>query len=156
MLNTDILKQVDKVLDSFAKSVIKDAKGNLSSTNKNASGTLSKSLKSRVKDGKLEILMEEYGAYVDQGVSGLKKKYNTRFQYKTMPNITAMAAYAKSKNMKLRDSKGRFKKGGYKTIGFLIARKLLNEGLKPSHFISKPFDSRIKTLAKEIINNIKL
>ena len=40
-----------------------------------------------------------------------------------MPPVKPLADWAKAKGLKLRDSKGRFKKGGYKTLGFLNSKK---------------------------------
>ena len=156
MLEDNIQKQVEEVLESFAKKLIESARDNLKKNKKNVSNTLSDSMGYEIEDGQLIILMESYGKFVDEGVNGISNKYNTPYKYSKMPNITALSEYAKSRGLKLRDSKGRFKKGGYKTIGFLIARKLLNEGLKPSYFLKNPYDKQVRALSKDIINNINL
>ena len=50
----------------------------------------------------------------------------------------------------LRDDKGRFKKGNYNTIGFLISKSIFEKGLKPSLFFTKPFERAIKRLPEDL------
>ena len=78
-------EEVYKVLDKFRRSVIKQAKSNLTRLNKNASKDLHSSLDSELKVHRqsfsLQFFMMEYGEYLDKGVSGKKKKYNTPYEY---------------------------------------------------------------------------
>jgi len=73
-----------------------------------------------------------------------------------MPPVKPLADWAKAKNLRLRDSKGRFKKGSYKTIGFLIARSIQKKGIKPSLFFTKPFNKAFKNLSKDLVEAFKL
>ena len=95
--------------------------------------------------------MDEYGMYQDKGVSGTEKKYNTPFSYKSkMPPIKPLADWAKSRNIRLRDEQGKFTKGNYNTIGYLIARSIYRKGIKPSLFFTKPFEQAFKKLPNEL------
>ncbi len=149
MLGNNIDIQVKEILKKFAEDTIAKAKANLSG--RDDTGKLKDSLEYKIQDTELTILMEDYGKFVDEGVSGLKKKYDTPYKYNKMPNIDALSKYAKRKGMKLSKNAT-----SYKSLGFLIARKLLNEGMKPSYFITKPYEENVKTLARDIANNIKL
>ena len=101
--------------------------------------------------------MEEYGVYQDKGVSGVEKKYNTPFSYKSkMPPIKPLAQWAKSRNIRLRDAEGKFKKGNYNTIGYLIARSIYKKGIKPSLFFTKPFEQAFKKLPDELVEKFGL
>jgi hypothetical protein len=101
--------------------------------------------------------MEDYGVFQDKGVSGTEKKYNTPYSYKSkMPPLKPLADWAKSRNIRLRDEKGKFKKGSYNTIGFLIARSIYRKGIKPSLFFTKPFEQGFKKLPNELINSFGL
>ena len=105
----------------------------------------------------IEFLMNEYGIYQDKGVSGTEKKYNTPFKYGSkMPPVKPLADWAKKRNIRLRDAKGKFKKGSYKTIGFLIARSIQKKGIKPSLFFTKPFEQAFKNLDKDIVKAFAL
>ncbi len=61
-----------------------------------------------------------------------------------------MAQWAKKKNIRLRDEQGRFKKGSYNTIGFLISRSIFEKGIKPSLFFTKPFERAIRRLPEDL------
>tara|TARA_R110001606_G_scaffold369852_2_gene526080 strand:- start:330 stop:671 length:342 start_codon:yes stop_codon:yes gene_type:complete len=101
--------------------------------------------------------MDEYGMYQDKGVSGTEKKYNTPFKYTNkMPPIKPLADWAKFKNIRLRDAKGKFAKGNYKTIGFLISRSIYRKGIKPSLFFTKPFERSFKNLPDEVVKAFAL
>ena len=86
MLKIDNLKEA---LDDFSNKVIEDAKANLQSTGKVDTGQLKNSLVNKgakVSKNSIEIniLMSEYGAFVDKGVRGVggvrkaTSKFNSR------------------------------------------------------------------------------
>jgi hypothetical protein len=62
-----------------------------------------------------------------------------------------LADWAKSRNIRLRDAGGKFKKGNYNTIGFLISRSIFRKGIKPSLFFTKPFEQAFEKLPNELI-----
>ena len=72
------LQETKKVLNDFAKYVIKQSRANLTRGNKNVSKKLYESLNYNILSDNtgfiLQFIMEEYGSYQDQGVSGTKKK----------------------------------------------------------------------------------
>jgi hypothetical protein len=150
------LKSTKEALEKFAKYVVTQSRANLTRQKKNYSKSLWDSigydLDVRKNSFSLDLLMNEYGIYQDKGVSGTEKKYNTKFSYKTkMPPIKPLADWAKFKNIRLRDSKGRFAKGNYKTIGYLISRSIYRKGIKPSLFFTRPFEKAFTNLPDEII-----
>ena len=114
-------EQTKQALEIFAKSVIKQARGNLARHKKNKfitgnqSGELSNSLSYKTKGLNLEFYMADYGMYQDQGVKGSKSTYSkskgSRFKYTVnKPPMQPIADWAKAKNIRLRDEKGKFKK----------------------------------------------
>ena len=68
-----------------------------------------------------------------------------------MPPIKPLSDWAKRKGIRLRDEQGKFEKGNYKTIGFLIARSIFRKGIKPSLFFTKPFEQGFKNLPDQVI-----
>lgn len=144
-----------KVLEAFLKDVAKQAKSNLTRGKKNVSKDLYDSIKPEVLEnqhGALATLrMLPYGDYVDQGVSGTKRKYATPFSYTTKkPPITNIFEWVKARNLYLRDEKGRFKKGGQKSLAFIIRNKIFTQGMKPTHFYTRPFKKYYKDLPQDI------
>lgn len=145
-----------KALEGFKKFVIQQSRSRLSKSKKNNSKKLYDSIDGYTKVNpnsfSLSFEMEDYGVYQDKGVSGTRKKYNTPFSYTSkMPPIKPLADWAKSRNIRLRDAQGKFKKGNYNTIGFLISRSIFRNGIKPSLFFTKPFEQGFKKLPDELI-----
>lgn len=147
--------RTQEALEDFKKYVIQQARTNLTKGKKNVDKKLYNSLQGFVEKSpagfRLYFEMEDYGMFQDKGVSGKKKKYDTPFSYKNKkPPIGPLAQWAKKKNIRLRDEQGRFKKGNYNTIGFLISRSIFEKGLKPSLFFTKPFERAIKRLPEDL------
>ena len=155
------LTKTQEALEAFKSFVIQQARTRLTKGRKNVSKGLYNSLKGYVKEMPNSILvefeMDEYGMYQDKGVSGTQKKYNTPFSYKSkMPPIKPLADWAKSRNISLRDEQGKFTKGNYNTIGYLIARSIYRKGIKPSLFFTKPFEQGFKKLPDELVEKFGL
>lgn len=155
------LTKTQEALEAFKSFVIQQARTRLTKGRKNVSKGLYDSLKGYVKEMPNSILvefeMDEYGMYQDKGVSGTQKKYNTPFSYKSkMPPIKPLADWAKARNIRLRDEQGKFKKGNYNTIGYLIARSIYRKGIKPSLFFTKPFEQAFEKLPNELVDKFGL
>lgn len=150
-----MLSNVEDELNAFRKHVITEARKNLTRNKKNASKTLYNDMNSFLKISKnsfeLGFEMPIYGQFQDQGVSGIKKKYNTPFSYKKkMPPLDVFEAWIKRKGIKGRDKRGRFIT--HKSLSYLIARSVFNNGIKPSLFFTRPFELAYKRLADDVIN----
>lgn len=149
-----MLSNVEDELNAFRKHVITEARKNLTRNKKNASKTLYNDMNSFLKVSKnsfeLGFEMPIYGQFQDQGVSGIKKKYDTPFSYKKkMPPLDVFEAWIKRKGIKGRDKRGRFITN--KSLSYLIARSVFNNGIKPSLFFTRPFELAYKRLGDDII-----
>ena len=148
------LKEVEKILNKFAKYVIQQARTNLTRNKKNSSKKLYDSLEYRVNRYKdsIDLLfnMEEYGFFQDLGVSGKKNTYNTPYSYRSkMPPPKAFSQWVIRKGLKgVRDKQGKFIPR--KSLQYLIARSVFNNGIKPSYFFTKPFQRAFKYLPNEL------
>ena len=154
-----MLANVKEELNRFAKYVISQSRANLTRGKKNSSKDLYNSLDSEVKVSKnsfeLSFLMEDYGVFQDKGVSGVKKKYNTPYSYKSkMPPPSKMDKWIVKKGIAPRDKSGKFI--SRKSLQFMIARSIFNNGIKPSLFFTKPFEKAFKGLNKDLIEAYKL
>ena len=148
-----------EVLDRFIKHVVSQAKKNLTTSGKNASKKLYNSIKGEAKafPNSIGIYfdMEDYGFFQDQGVSGIKKKYNTPFSYKTkMPPPSAFDKWTIRRGIAPRNTKGQFQTR--KGLNFAIARSIFEKGIKPSLFFTKPFEAAYKNLPNELIDKYGL
>jgi hypothetical protein len=145
-----------EVLDRFIKHVVSQAKRNLTTTGKNASKKLYNSIQGEAKafPNSIGIYfdMEDYGFFQDKGVSGIKKKYDTPFSYKSkMPPPSAFDKWTIRKGIAPRGKGGQFQTR--KGLNFTIARSIFEKGIKPSLFFTKPFEAAFKNLPDELIEN---
>ena len=155
-----MLKNVQQELNRFAKYVIQQSRTNLTKGKKNSSKALYNSLDYDINVSpnsfSLSFLMEDYGVFQDKGVSGIKKKYNTPYSYTNkMPPPSKMDKWIVRKGLKgVRGKDGKFI--SRKSLQFMIARSIYNNGIKPSLFFTKPFEKAFKNLDKDIIEAYKL
>jgi hypothetical protein len=161
-------------LNKFRDYVIKQARTNLSKGGKNSSSKLYNSLGGTVKANpnsfEMEFFMEKYGVFQDAGVKGKdpsKVSPNAKIQGQQAPNskykfgsgstgnysqfVSSIEAWAKKKNIRFRDDKGKYKKGSYKSLSHVIAGNIYNRGLKPSLFFTKPFEAGFKRLPEDLV-----
>ena len=155
-----MLKNVQQELNRFAKYVIQQSRTNLTKDKKNSSKTLYNSLDYDINVSpnsfSLSFLMEDYGVFQDKGVSGVKKKYNTPYSYTNkMPPPSKMDKWIVRKGLKgVRGKDGKFI--SRKSLQFMIARSIYNNGIKPSLFFTKPFKKAFTNLDKDIIKAYQL
>ena len=79
--------EVRRVMTEFAEFVTEKAKSNLKRNKRNSSGQLARSIgyNLNVTDNSIELSFEgeDYLDFIDKGVSGTVKKYNTPFSFKS-------------------------------------------------------------------------
>jgi hypothetical protein len=151
-------------IQRFQKYVIQQARSNLTKQKKNFTKSTYESLKSeQISEDNYTLVnfeMNDYGFYQDEGVKGKdpskvsknakirgQQAPNSRFKFNRLaPPAKPLAEWAKKKNIRLRDAKGKFKKGNYTSIGIIIAKNIFYRGIKPSMFFTKAFDAGFKRL----------
>lgn len=154
-------KRTQEELNRFAKYVIQQSRTNLTKGGKSVSGDLYNSLGYDLNVSpnsfSLQFYMADYGEFQDKGVSGTKRRYNTIYEYTNKkPPMQPLADWAKARGIRLRDEKGRYKKGDYKTIGFILQNSVYEKGIKPSLFFTKPFEKAFDRLPQDIIERFAL
>ena len=151
--------EIQKELERFRDYVVSQSRRNLSRLKKNSSKKLYQSIKGDVKampnSISIQFTMEDYGVFQDAGVSGIKKKYNTPYSYKSkMPPPKAFDKWLVRKGIAPRKSGGQF--ASRKSLAFLIARSVFRNGIKPSLFFTKPFEAAYKKLPEELVEKYGL
>lgn len=153
-----MLEKSYKLLEQYKNYVIQQARTNLSKGRNNVSKALYNSIKGEVvTDNNYAIVgfkMEYYGQFMDEGVKGAmpsmvkngkQKAPNSRFMFTNKrPPAGVIADWAKKRGIRLRNESGQFKKGNYKTLGFIIANRIYAQGIKPSLFFTKPYEAGFK------------
>ena len=162
-----MLSNVEKELKNFAKYVVTKARMNLRSSDKNSSGSLSKSLDSDVKISKnsfqLTFMMEDYGVFQDKGVKGKNssaKAPNSPFKFGSGTGrkgglTEGINKWVKRKRFQFKDRKsGKFL--SYDSTAFLISRSIYQKGIAPSLFFTKPFEKAFKNIDKDLVKAYRL
>ena len=152
--------KLDIVMNKYAKYVVQQAKSNLTK-DKKGGGPLYESIAYKITKERstaylISFLMENYGLFVDEGVQGanpslVKGGYQkaplSKYRYTNkMPPMQMLADWAKSKNVRFRVGKGQkgggqFKAGSYQSMGYWLQKSIFAQGIKPTYFISKPFNN---------------
>ena len=154
------MERFNQALNKFGKGVVKQSRANLTRQKKNVDKTLYNSLDYKVQTAKssfsIKFYMEDYGNFQDLGVKGTKSNYrensNSPYSYRSKrPPVKPLADWAKKRRIRLRDSKGKFKRGNYKSIGFLISRSIFEKGIRSSKFFTRAFETQYKRLPEELI-----
>jgi len=163
--------ELEKYLNEFGKSVVKQSRTRLSKSKKNDSKKLYNSLSYDLNVSKnsfsLSFNMEDYGTFIDKGVKGVggtkangerweqKKVTNNSYKYKTRkPPIKALDKWSVRKGIAPRDKNGKFL--SRKSVLFAISNSIFHTGLETTNFFSKPFENAFKKLPDIIIEKFGL
>mgnify|MGYP000986483656 CR=1 FL=1 len=156
------MNNVEKELTAFGKHWRTEARKSLTRQGKKSTGSLYKSLdwdlRVHRQSSSLDLLMEDYGEFVDQGVQGTKdnrKAPNSDYKFGTgngkKGGLTkAIDKWVKRHNIQFRNKKGQFITK--KATAFIIRRSIWNTGLKTTLFSSRPFELAFKRLPDDIVN----
>ena len=159
--------ELNQVLQKFGKYVVQQSRTRLTKAGK-GKGALYNSLGYSVNESKLNTKLAfkalGYAKFVDQGVKGAdpsKVSPNAKITGQQAPKspyrfgsgrfpgtwgkfTASIATWAKARNIRLRDEKGRFTKGNYNTIANIIASNIYNRGLKPTMFFTAPYRNALQ------------
>jgi hypothetical protein len=166
---------IERYLKSFGNYVVSQSKKNLSlAKGETALGNSIRFTVEKTTTGfSTKFYMQDYGTYLDKGVSGNKNKRSfenykketesSPYSYTTKgPPIDILSKWIKRKGIKPKGlGRGRDKKTGQFLSGFayLISRKIKRDGIKSLSFFQKPLGigyDRLKTqLLKELKTDIQ-
>jgi len=165
-------KNIERYLNSFGGQVVKDSKTLLKK--EKGDTALGKSIRFKVvptaKGFDTKFYMDDYGTFLDKGVSGNKKKQSFKdykgrgmsspYSYTTKgPPIDILSKWIKRKGIKPKGlGRGRSKDTGQFVSGFayLISRKIKREGIKSISFFQKPLGLYYRELKDDLLKKLKL
>jgi len=157
---------VEESLNKFGKYVVQQARSNLTRTKHKDTGALYQSLSYRVKQNKrsfeFDILMEDYGDFVDKGVKGVSssaKAPKSPYRFGTGTGrrgglTDGINGWVRRKRFQFRKPNGRFM--SYEQTANTIIRSIWNKGLETTNFLTKPFERAFDRLPNEIIKSYAL
>ena len=95
-----------------------------------------------------------YADFIEQGVSGTKRKYDTPYSFKgKFVNIGAVERWIRTKPIRLRDKEGRFIKMSDKNIksaSFVMARSIAQKGIAGIRYFRKGIENALGRMEDEI------
>tara|TARA_R110000824_G_scaffold12545_1_gene55140 strand:+ start:378 stop:932 length:555 start_codon:yes stop_codon:yes gene_type:complete len=173
-MNTD---NIERYLNSFGKYVVQQSRANLTKAKKNDTKDLYNSISFKVTTNaqgfSVQFFMENYGTFIDKGVSGTKKI--RRFKNYEGKVITSpykfgtgsskvgkakggmsgiMAKWAKRKGFQWKNKEtGKFM--SHKSMGYLIARSIFSKGIKGISFFQRPLELGMKDFPKEMLGAVR-
>ena len=163
---------IERYLNSFGKQVVKESQELLQK--QKGSTSLGDSIRFTVtkEEGgfSTKFYMDDYGQFLDKGVSGNKKKQSYKdskgktvsspYKYTTKgPPIDILSKWIKRKGIKPKGlGRGRSKDTGQFVSGFafLISRKIRREGIKSLSFFQKPLGLQFKKLEKDFLKILSM
>ena len=163
--------ELEKYLNEFGKSVVKQSRTRLSKSKKNDSKKLYNSLSYDLNVSKnsfsLSFNMEDYGTFIDKGVKGVSssaKAPKSPYKFGTGTGkkgglTSGIDKWVTRKRIQFREKEGKGVKGqflSYKQTAFLIRRAIWHKGLETTNFFSKPFENAFKKLPDIIIEKFGL
>lgn len=114
-----------------------------------SSGALKSSIKSEIIQSGNTILinlsMADYGYYQDQGVDGTKKSWGAPFKFSKMPPSSKLDSWIVRNGIAPRNSSGQFT--SRKGLSFVIARSIMENGIRPKNFIEPVIDKGMEGIA---------
>lgn len=174
-----------EVLEAFENRFITAFQDSLERHNRLASGVLWQSIKAETKifgqSVVLEISMDEYWKFVNEGVNGTQNKVGSPFSFKKKnlktgamlkhianrgeylnPIAVDIANYRKdSKGLKVKRNKPLPIDKARKSLAFLLGRNISKKGIKPTHFADEVVSGELrlefqKELSMAVGRNIKI
>lgn len=174
---------VEQVLDTFMSEVVRlakinlgarrsveDARGRSRSRIIDNSGALRNSLAYTLNVTpnafSVEALMEDYGAFVDSGRDGSKKKYDKSGTLNPGAGSGSFAPsqpiqnWVRTKPIRYRNAEtGTFERmteSRVKGLAYVINRKIKEWGIPPTRFFSEPFEAKFRDLPDEFVEAFAL
>ena len=152
--------KVEQTIKEWLRERIDVAQAELESSNRNASGSLSASIRTKdlVTNGEevlVEVIAEDYWDFINQGVNGTVNKFGSPYSFKNL--VVGMKMHQAFKEfIQLRGIQPREPEMDYDQLAYILARATKKKGIRKTPFMDEGFSPEaIKDLADRLGKTVK-
>ena len=152
--------KVEQTISDWLRERIDVAQAELESSNRNASGSLSASIRTKdlVTNGEevlVEVIAEDYWDFINQGVNGTVNKFGSPYSFKNL--VVGMKMHQAFKEfIQLRGIQPREPEMDYDQLAYILARATKKKGIRKTPFMDEGFSPEaIKDLADRLGKTVK-
>ena len=152
--------KVEQTIKEWLRERIDVAQAELESSNRNASGSLSASIrpKNLVTNGEevlIEVIAEDYWDFINQGVNGTVNKFGSPYSFKNL--VVGMKMHQAFKEfIQLRGIPPREPEMDYDQLAYILAKATKKKGIRKTPFMDEGFSPEaIKDLAERLGKTVK-
>ena len=152
--------KVEQTIKEWLRERIDVAQAELESSNRNASGSLSASIRTKdlVTNGEevlVEVIAEDYWDFINQGVNGTVNKFGSPYSFKNL--VVGMKMHQAFKEfIQLRGIQPREPEMDYDQLAYILAKATKKKGIKKTPFMDEGFSPEaIKDLADRLGKTVK-
>ena len=152
--------KVEQTIKEWLRERIDVAQAELESSNRNASGSLSASIRPKdlVTNGEevlVEVIAEDYWDFINQGVNGTVNKFGSPYSFKNL--VVGMKMHQAFKEfIQLRGITPREPEMDYDQLAYILAKATKKKGIKKTPFMDEGFSPEaIKDLAERLGKTVK-
>ncbi len=152
--------KVEQTIKEWVRERIDVAQAELESSNRNASGSLSASIRTKdlVTNGEevlVEVIAEDYWDFINQGVNGTVNKFGSPYSFKNL--VVGMKMHQAFKEfIQLRGIQPREPEMDYDQLAYILARATKKKGIRKTPFMDEGFSTEaIKDLADRLGKTVK-
>ena len=152
--------KVEQTIKEWLRERIDVAQAELESSNRNASGSLSASIRPKdlVTNGEevlIEVIAEDYWDFINQGVNGTVNKFGSPYSFKNL--VVGMKMHQAFKEfIQLRGIQPREPEMDYDQLAYILAKATKKKGIRKTPFMDEGFSPEaIKDLAERLGKTVK-
>ena len=152
--------KVEQTIKEWLRERIDVARAELESSNRNASGSLSASIRTKdlVTNGEevlVEVIAEDYWDFINQGVNGTVNKFGSPYSFKNL--VVGMKMHQAFKEfIQLRGIQPREPEMDYDQLAYILAKATKKKGIRKTPFMDEGFSPEaIKDLAERLGKTVK-
>ena len=152
--------KVEQTIKEWLRERIDVAQAELESSNRNASGSLSASIRPKdlVTNGEevlVEVIAEDYWDFINQGVNGTVNKFGSPYSFKNL--VVGMKMHQAFKEfIQLRGIQPREPEMDYDQLAYILAKATKKKGIRKTPFMDEGFSPEaIKDLAERLGKTVK-